>query len=378
MGWHVANLGGPATIATRFFFIPMKSIRWLLQAALIVWLSSLHATAAEISHGTLVTETLVSAKLRNTRTGVDPNRAVKIYLPPGYAASGKSYPVIYYCHSVFLNPEKIFADGNLVNLLERGFAQGIIPGFIFVVADYSSPTTGSIYENSPATGRWLEFTVEELIPFIDGHFRTLRARESRGLAGDMMGGRGAFQLAMRYPEHFSVVYALNPVATGLGLLPMPTYPDWQKIHRAKSFGDLAGDHIPQIFVTACQAYLPNPDRPPFYCDFLMEMKDGQPTLDPDHALKLKRGFLLDHQLDDYAANLRTMRGIAFDWSRYDPIQDHVYGSEAFSRKLESYGVEHEAEGYRGVYWTENWAKNGRFYTRLLPFFARNLVFQPND
>jgi pimeloyl-ACP methyl ester carboxylesterase len=377
-GRHDADPGWSRNPAIRFPFIPMKSIRWLFLVALVVWLGLLPAAAAEIKQGSLVTEHLVSAKLQGTRSGVDPNRAVMVYLPPGYADSGKSYPVIYYCHSVFLSPEKLFADGNLVNLLERGFAQGLIPEFIFVVADYSSPTTGSIYENSPATGRWLEYTVEELVPFIDSRFRTLRTRESRGLAGDMMGGRGAFQLAMRYPAHFSAVYALNPVATGLGLLPMPTYPDWRRIHRAKSFADLEGDHIAQIFVTACQAFLPNPDRPPFYCDFIMEMKDGEPTFDPDNALKLRRGFLLDHQLDDYAANLRTMRGIAFDWSRYDPIQDHVHGSEAFSRKLESYGVEHEAEEYRGIYWTKNWAKDGRFYTRLLPFFARHLVFQPID
>jgi hypothetical protein len=65
----------------------------------------------------------------------------------------------------------------------------------------------------------------------------------------------------------------------------------------------------------------------------------------------------------------------FHW--YDPIRDRVYGSQAFSRKLESYGVEHEAEEYRGIYWTENWTKNGRFYARLLPFFARHLVFQPS-
>lgn len=124
-----------------------------------------------------------------------------------------------------------------------------------------------------------------------------------------------------------------------------------------------------------QAFLPNADRPPFYCDFLMEMKDGQPAYAADNARRLIAGLSVSHQLDEYGANLRKLRGIAFDWGRYDPIQDHVYGSQALTRKLESFGIDHEAEEYRGVYGTENWRENGRFYSRLLPFFARHLVFE---
>jgi hypothetical protein len=328
--------------------------------------------------GIVVTKNLVSSILRGTQTGLDSNRTVKIYLPPGYANSGKSYPVVYYFHSVFSNPEKILADGNLVKLMEDGFAKGIVKNFIFVVADYSSPTTGSLYENSTTTGRWHDFTIMELVPFIDATFRTIRHRDSRALIGEMMGGRGALLHAMQYPDFFSVVYAMNPVGTGMGLLPIQTYPDWKKIHEAKSFSDLQGDHISQLFVTMSQAFLPNPNRPPFYCDFLMEIENGQPTFNVENAQKQIAGFSLDHQLEKYAANLKKLRGIAFDWARYDPIQDHVHGSEALSRKLETFGIEHEAEEYRGVYWVENWKEHGRFYARVLPFLNRYLMFEAGE
>jgi len=65
---------------------------------------------------------------------------------------------------------------------------------------------------------WI-FTIEELVPFIDNNFHTLRHRESRALAGEMMGGRGALIHAMKYPDYFSVVYAMNPVGTGRGYCP---------------------------------------------------------------------------------------------------------------------------------------------------------------
>lgn len=341
----------------------------------IVSYAAAQGTTSEIKRGNVVTEHFTSKILRDTRTGLNPNRNIKLYLPPGYANSGKSYPVVYYCHSIFQGPDQVFADGRMIKLLEQGFANGIVREFILVVGDYTSPTTGSLYENVASTGRWLDYTIEELVPFIDARFRTLREADSRALVGEMMGGRGALQLAMRHPEFFSSVYALNPVGTGTGLLPIQAFPNWQKIHQAKSFADFEGDHISQIFVTMSQAFLPNPHRPPFYCDFLMEMKDGQLAYHAENARKQLAGFSLHNVVDEYRDNLKKLHGIAFDWSRYDPIQDHVYATEALSRKLETLGIEHEAEEYRGVYWTENWRENGRFYARVLPYLARHLVFE---
>src|SRR4051794_14803454 len=129
----------------------MKPFTFLILLAL----SSATVGAAELSHGTVLTEHLVSTVLRENRVGLNPDRIVKIYLPPGYAASGKSYPVLYYFHSLNWSPEQMFSDGNLVRLLERGFANGVVPEFILVAADYSTSGLGSLYENSPTSGRWL-------------------------------------------------------------------------------------------------------------------------------------------------------------------------------------------------------------------------------
>lgn len=334
------------------------------------------AASAAAHTGTVLTEHLPSTVLRDNRVGLDPNRAVKVYLPPGYAESGKAYPVIYYFHSLTWSPEKMFADGNLVTLLDRAFANRVVPEFILVAADYSTAGLGSLYENSPTSGRWRDFTTEELVPFIDGKFRTLRRRESRGVAGDFMGGRGALELAMRRADLFSVVYAMHPVATGTGMLSaMYIDVDWQKVHAAKSMADLAGAGRSQIFVLISQAFLPNAARPPFYCDFPVEMKDGAPVLNPEINRKLQRGFLLEESLDECAANLRSLRGLGFDWGRYDQTSAHVFANQVFSRKLNDLGVDHEAEEYNGGPWDKNWTPDGRFYTRLLPFFAKHLVFE---
>lgn len=277
------------------------------------------------------------------------------------------YPVVYYCHNIFWSAEKLFEDGRLVSLLERGFANGVVNEFILVAADYSTPTTGSVYENSPTTGRWLDFTVKELVPFIDSKFRTIKNRESRALIGDLMGGRGALKLAMVNPDVFSVVYALHPVATGTGDIPWPYVNiDWKKIHQAKSFDDI-NDGRTMLFVTFCQAFLPNPNRPPFYCNFFMEIENGEPKLNVANAIKMEGAFLLDETLNEFEKNLRSMRGIGFDWGRFDETRAHVESNRDFSRKLQDLGIEHEAEEYAGNTYDKNWIDTDDFILVCFPF-----------
>ncbi len=354
-----------------------KSKHWpLLAAGLIAVIAALPRATAETKGGRVVTEHLVSTALRDNRVNLDPNRTIKVYLPPGYADSGKSYPVVYFCHNINWSAEGVFSDGNLARLMERGFATGVVPEFIVVAADYSTKQMGSLYENSPVSGRWLDFTVDELVPFIDGRFRTLRHRDSRAVVGDFMGGRGALKLAMVHADVFSVAYAMHPVATGTGTLPYPYIDvDWRKIHQAKTFEELAGLGRAQIFVTIAQAFLPNPDRPPFYCDFFVELEKGEPKFSPANTRKLQRAFHLDESLDDCAENLRSLRGLAFDWARHDSTQAHVDSAQGFTRKLVDLGVVHEAEEYLGSPWDKNWTPSGRFATRVLPFLSRHLVFE---
>lgn len=88
------------------------------------------AASTAIEHGVLLTQTLHSTILRDNRVGLNTKRSVKIYLPPGYAASGKRYPVVYYLHNFYTNNEQLFADGRLITLIERAFAAGVVKEFL--------------------------------------------------------------------------------------------------------------------------------------------------------------------------------------------------------------------------------------------------------
>lgn len=347
---------------------------WL---TLLACLSCGAAQAANDDKSRIIETSLVSRHLQGNLIGIDPKRSVTVYLPPGYDSSKKSYPVIYYFHSIFWSPRQMFEDGVVKQMLDSGISDKTIGDFIFVVADFTTPNVGTFFGNAPATGRWLDFIVEELVPFVDKNYRTLRQRESRGLMGDAIGGYAALKIAMLFPEHFNVVYALHPYGSAQGLVPFTAgpLPDWRKINQAKSWDDLAGDGRSLVFVAMAQAYLPNPDRPPFYADLMMELKDDELVMNEQHTHALISGFLLDQLVPKYASNLKKLAGIKFDWGRYDPIYDHVYGNQTLTRMLDLYGVEHEADEYSGNQWNKNWIEHGRVPTAVLPFFNRYLVFE---
>jgi hypothetical protein len=167
---------------------------------------------------------------------------------------------------------------------------------------------------------------------------------------------------------------MHPVATGIGDLPWSsTEIDWQRMYAAKSFGELGGLGRTQIFWAIHQAFAPNVANTHCFCNLYFEMKDGRPAYRPDRAKAMQAAFLLDDTLEEAAPALRTMRGLALDWGRFDTTQAHVISNRQFSRKLEDLGVEHEAEEYRGDPWNRTWTVDGRFAKRVLPFLKQHLI-----
>ena len=318
---------------------------------------------------------VASKAFDGNRIGISPQRRVRVYLPDGYEASGRRYPVIYYLHNIFEDERAAFDQHDLQGLLDRAIKARPIPPVIVVAADFSTPLGGSIYANSPVTGRWRDFMVGELVPWTDGHFRTLARRDSRGLAGDRMGGHGAIAFGMRHPDVFGALYALHPVGTGLGLQTMSSRPNWDLLQGARSLDDLKADPFSQLFTAIYQAHLPNPAKPPLYADLPARKVDGKLVIDAALTETLIDSFALDRSVGRYADNLKTLRGFKFDWTRGDPNPDHVVSNQAFSRLLTEYGVPHEAEEYVGGWGDRTWGETGRVQTDLLPFFARTLVYQ---
>ncbi|MBI3943215.1 MAG: esterase [Chloroflexi bacterium] len=59
------------------------------------------------------------------------------------------------------------------------------------------------------TGRFEDYLVQEVIPLVDRHFRTIPRREARGVDGFSLGGYMSTKIAAQYPEMFSTCGAYD-------------------------------------------------------------------------------------------------------------------------------------------------------------------------
>jgi enterochelin esterase-like enzyme len=159
----------------------------LLSTLLFTSVNALPAFA-EAAKSQLVSRELQSANFAQNKIGVSPVRKMVVYLPAGYDDSSKRYPVIYFLPTPSQSYRADFDQRGAQGIFDRAIAAGVIGKFILVSVDMTTPLGSSWYVNSPVTGNWEDFMVEELVPYIDANFKTLPTRDSRGIAGVLMGG----------------------------------------------------------------------------------------------------------------------------------------------------------------------------------------------
>jgi enterochelin esterase-like enzyme len=130
-----------------------------------------------------------------------------IYLPPCYDTSSEvRYPVVYLLHGIPMD-EQHWLDEGLVEAADKLFSSGELPPFIIVMphGDYA------LYTNTSGGAKSFEGVfVNELVPAIDGRFRTLSDAKHRAIGGISRGGVWALEIALTHPELFDAVGGHSP------------------------------------------------------------------------------------------------------------------------------------------------------------------------
>lgn len=136
-------------------------------------------------------------------------RNVLVYLPPSYGKQGRKFPVVYLISGFTgfgaMNMNVSAYSENIQQRLDRLIKAKKIKEMIVVMPDYITKYGGSQYVNSTATGRYEDYMIKEIVPFIDANFRTIPKAASRSIIGKSSGGYGAMWLAMRHPEVFGLM-----------------------------------------------------------------------------------------------------------------------------------------------------------------------------
>jgi predicted alpha/beta superfamily hydrolase len=135
------------------------------------------------------------------------HRRAFVYTPPGYDLDPtKRYPVLYLQHGWGEDETAWFNQGHANLIMDNLIAEGKSLPFL-IVTTYGM--TNVIRPGQP--GGLSAFKIEpfqtvlldELMPYVDGHFRTLADRDHRAMAGLSMGGFETKLITARNPDVFS-------------------------------------------------------------------------------------------------------------------------------------------------------------------------------
>jgi predicted alpha/beta superfamily hydrolase len=140
------------------------------------------------------------------------NRDLVVWLPPGYEASRKNYPVIYMQdgQNVFDPVTSSFgADWQIDESADSLIRSGII-GPVIVVGIYNTPERSREYVPGDLGRTYMEFVVGTVKPFIDSAYRTKPGRKHTIAGGSSAGGILSFMLVWEYPDIFSKAISMSP------------------------------------------------------------------------------------------------------------------------------------------------------------------------
>jgi S-formylglutathione hydrolase FrmB len=169
----------------------------VLVAAIVALLAASPARAADHDIQLLSSQQLDSrlTELTLSTPALREPTHVRVLLPAGYEGGQERYPVLYLLHGAFAD-YRAWTDA--------GDAEAITAGrpLIVVMPDGGQGGWYTNWLNRGAGGppEWERFHIEQLIPWIDDHYRTVAAREGRAIAGLSMGGFGALSYAGRHPD----------------------------------------------------------------------------------------------------------------------------------------------------------------------------------
>ena len=134
-------------------------------------------------------------------------RPLNVYTPPGYSDDpDRRYPSIYvlqgYTGHLAMWDNRSPYRLTFPEAADGVFARGEAPPAIVVFVDAWTAYGGSQYVDSPGTGNYHSYLCDEVVSWVDAHYRTLEAPEHRGVTGKSSGGFGAFITPMLRPDLF--------------------------------------------------------------------------------------------------------------------------------------------------------------------------------
>lgn len=311
--------------------------------------------------GTFEKLTVESELLAGNPLGDPARRPLYVYLPPGLK-DGETYPSIYVIQGMNGQLDMWLGrstfEPTMIERVDDLFDDDGVPRAIVVFVDAWTSYGGSQFINSGATGRYMDYLCDEVVPFIDERYPTETSRDRRGLTGKSSGGYGAMVVPMMRPDVFGalashagdalfeVCYQLEfPLTARILRDKFEGSFDvfWEQARAADRFDwNLFAAPLDIYAMAAC--YSPDENEPgkavlPF------EISTGR--LIPE-IWERWLGWDPVRMASDKIDVLKSMKGIYLDAGRSDEYFLDL-GAQAFSNELHKGGVDHTLVLFEGTH-----------------------------
>jgi len=305
-------------------------------------------------------------------------RDVSVYLPHDYSESASPFIALWdlaaYTNSGPGHLNWRNQGENLVERLDRLIGLEQMPSAVVVIADCYTSLGGNQYVNSATLGRYADYLVQELVPFISGRLNVIDSRDGRGLFGKSSGGYGALYHAIQYPETWGAVASLAG-DVGFELVYKPEFPIACRTLAAFE-GDIAAfirafwrknspnghDYTTMMILAMAASYDPDPLQPdvirlPFdlrTCEIIPQRWNQWLSFDP---LSL---------VEQGKEALQSLHGLRIEVGIHDQYNIQ-YGSRRLADSLKALGIDHCYEEFEGTHSAIDWRLD-----QTLPFLAQSL------
>lgn len=306
--------------------------------------------------------------LKNNLIGTKDVQKIGVYLPPSYSNSDRLFPVVY-----FLNGYTVEAgEYPKTEVFDSYMKTNENREFILIELNGYNMFEGSMYANSPVSGNWEDFIVKDVVTYVDNHYRTLAKRESRGITGHSMGGGGTINISLKYPDVYSVAYAMSPaVLANEKLLNSSFKKDsilMQQVHSLSAkMANVSDEHFAETLQQELKSYGRSGDATSIYGvlamgsafspDLSQPLKIAFPfRMNPDGTLtkveEIHKNWMagfgnLEDKINKYKNNLTQYTKFALSCGYQDEMPGLFEGSVYFSTLLKEEKIPHGTCWYTG-------------------------------
>jgi enterochelin esterase family protein len=158
-------------------------------------------------------------------------RRMHVYTPPGYESGRGQFPVFYLLHGAGDCDEAWTSVGRAGFILDNLIAAKKARPMIVVMPAGHIPRSAGSPVGRQATEAFANDFVEDVVPYVETHYRVLKGRANTAIAGLSMGGSQTLQVAIPRLERFGYIGVYSsgligafPELTGRGRGAAPTAP----------------------------------------------------------------------------------------------------------------------------------------------------------